>query len=80
MIIKCTGFAFIVANLTCTMPDPPAPRVVCPPLRTWSVDFQRQLADEVARAPNSAMAKVVTQTIGDRDAIRACRRTKVRRR
>lgn len=76
--ITCTGFAFIFAQLTCTVPDTPPPAVVCPPVRTWSRDFQHQIADELRAAPNSALAKVAIQTIGDRDVARACQRTRRR--
>jgi hypothetical protein len=71
MNITCTGFAFIVAHLNCVIPDP-APVVVCPPVRTWSAPFQKQVAAEMRAAPNSAMAEVVRQAIGDRDVARAC--------
>jgi hypothetical protein len=37
MTFTCTGFVFIVAQLTCTDAAPP-PAVVCPPVRTWSHD------------------------------------------
>lgn len=73
--ITCTGIAFFVAQLTCTIPDRP-PAVVCPPVRTWSRDFQSRIADEMAAAPNSALAKVAIQAIGDRDVARACARAK----
>jgi hypothetical protein len=68
----CTGFVFIVAQLTCTVPEA-APAAVCPPVRTWSRDFQKQVADEVRAAPGSALAKMAVQYIGDRDIARACR-------
>ena len=71
MIMSCTGWAFIAVQLTCTMPDP-APVVVCPPVRTWSRDFQKRVADELRANPNSALAAVAVQTIGDRDVPRAC--------
>lgn len=51
--------------------------VECPPLRTWTPAFQKQLAAELRAAPkNSAMSRVVIDTIGDRDVIRACRKGK----
>lgn len=71
--ITCTGFAFIFAHLTCTIPDP-APAVVCPPVRAWSAPFQKQVATELKAAPNSALAQVAVQAIGDRDIARACAR------
>jgi hypothetical protein len=72
MTFTCTGFVFIVAQLTCTDAAPP-PAVVCPPVRTWSRDFQRQVAAELRAAPGSALATVAIQSIGDRDVARACR-------
>lgn len=73
MIMNCTGWAFIAVQLTCTMPDP-VPVVVCPPVRTWSIDFQKRVADELRANPNSALAAVAVQAIGDRDVARACAR------
>lgn len=73
--ITCTGFAFIVAQLTCTVPDP-APVVICPPVRTWSREFQKQVAAELQAAPNSALAQVAVQSIGDRDVARSCKASK----
>ena len=69
---ECTGWVFLYAQLTCAMPPPPAPAVVCPPVRTWSRDFQRQVAAELKAAPKSALATVAVQAIGDRDVARAC--------
>jgi hypothetical protein len=63
------GPVFIYAQLTCVMPTP---AVVCPPVRTWSREFQRQVAAELKAAPGSALAKVALQAIGDRDVARAC--------
>jgi hypothetical protein len=51
---------------------PPAPAVVCPPLRTWSREFQQKVAAELKAAPKSALATVATLAIGDRDIARAC--------
>lgn len=73
--MNCTGFAFIIVHLTCTDPAPPAPAVVCPPVRQWSKDFQKQVAAELRAAPSSALAKVAVQAIGDRDVARACAAT-----
>jgi hypothetical protein len=58
------------------MPEPPVPAVVCPPVRTWSKDFQKQVAAELRAAPMSALAKVAVQSIGYRDIARACRAKK----
>ena len=60
----------------CFVTAPGAGTVVeCPPLRTWTPAFQKQVAAELRAAPkNSAMARIVVDTIGDRDVIRACRR------
>ncbi|SEC00142.1 hypothetical protein [Bradyrhizobium erythrophlei] len=75
MTFTCTGWAFIAVQLTCTMPDT-APAVVCPPVRAWSQDFQKLVATELRAAPNSALAAVAVQAIGDRDIARACARRK----
>lgn len=79
MIMKCVGFAFIMAELTCTEVSPPAPAVLCPPVRTWSREFQQQLAAEIRTAPDSALARVAIETIGDRDVARACNKARTRR-
>lgn len=70
--LECTGWVFLYAQITCTMPPPPAPAVVCPPVRTWSRSFQKQVAAELKAAPKSALATVAVQAIGDRDVARAC--------
>ncbi len=69
--ITCTGFALGFAMLTCEMPSTVAP-AVCPPVRTWTQGFQNQVAAEIEAAPNSALAQVAIQSIGDRDIARAC--------
>lgn len=73
MIMTCTGWAFIAVQLTCTMPDP-VPAVVCPPVRSWSAEFQKRVAAELRERPDSALAAVAIQSIGDRDIARACAR------
>lgn len=72
MILECTGLAFIMVNVTCREVAPPPPAVICPPVREWSKPFQKQVAAELRAAPNSALAKVAVQSIGDRDVARAC--------
>lgn len=63
--------------LRCFVETPGGTAVECPPLRTWTPAFQKQLAAELRAAPkNSAMSRVVIDTIGDRDVIRACRKGK----
>jgi hypothetical protein len=69
--ITCTGFALGFAMLTCEIPAT-VPRAVCPPVRTWSQGFQNQIAAEIEAAPDSALAQVAVQSIGDRDIARAC--------
>jgi hypothetical protein len=73
----CSGLifgAFIqFANLTCTTDVPP---FVCPPVRMWTKQFQKQIAAEIRAAPNSALAQVAVQSIGDRDVARACAKSK----
>lgn len=60
--------------LRCFVETSAGTAIECPPLRTWTPAFQKQLAAEIRAAPkNSAMARVVIDTIGDRDVIRACR-------
>jgi hypothetical protein len=73
MTFTCTGWVILYAQLTCVMPEPPVAPVICPPVRTWSKDFQKQVAAELRAAPTSALAKVAVQSIGDRDIARACR-------
>lgn len=71
--MKCIGIALIVGFLVCDEPPPPpVPAVVCPPVRTWSKEFQKKVAAELRAAPQSALAEVATQSIGDRDVARAC--------
>lgn len=72
MTLNCTGFVFIVAQLTCVEVGAAPPAAVCPPVRTWSREFQRQVSAELRRAPSSALAQVAIQAIGDRDVARAC--------
>ncbi|OKO83372.1 hypothetical protein AC629_22785 [Bradyrhizobium sp. NAS80.1] len=79
MIMKCVGLAFIMAELTCTEVEPPAPAVVCPPVRAWSRAFQQQLAAEIGRSPDSALARVAIEAIGDRDVARACNKARTKR-
>lgn len=69
--MTCTGFAFIFVMLTCDAP-PQSTVVVCPPVRTWTPAFQKQVAAEMRAAPGSALASVAVQSIGDRDIVRAC--------
>ncbi|MGY3366202.1 hypothetical protein ACVWZL_003327 [Bradyrhizobium sp. GM2.4] len=75
--MTCTGLVFIVAQLTCTDASP-TPAAVCPPVRTWSAAFQKQVAAEIRTAPDGALAQVVMQAIRDRDVARACARAKRR--
>lgn len=78
MILKCVGIAFFVIDMTCTEVAPPPPAAVCPPVRTWTREFQKQVGAELRAAPGSALAAVAVQAIGDRDVARACARTKRR--
>ena len=71
--MKCIGIALVVGWLSCEDPlPPPPPAVICPPVRTWSKEFQKKVAAEMRVAPKSALAEVATQSIGDRDIARAC--------
>lgn len=74
-----TGTCVGLFMMTCTFTgSAPAPST-CTPVRTWSKSFQQQLARELRAAPDSAMARVVIDSIGDRDAARACRRARAAR-
>lgn len=68
MSMTCLGF---LVFFSCQMPTA-APAVVCPPIRTWTREFQKQVAAEMRAAPKSALAQVAVQSIGDRDVARAC--------
>lgn len=66
----CLGILVMICQAQ-AVPLPPA--AVCPPVRTWSRDFQKQVAAELrAAAPDSALARVAIQAIGERDVARAC--------
>jgi hypothetical protein len=69
-----TGTCVGLFIMSCNFTGGDSTAVVCPPVRTWSKSFQAQVAQELRAAPNSAMGKVVIDTIGDRDAARACAR------
>jgi hypothetical protein len=69
--ITCTGIALGFAMLTCEVPST-VPPAVCPPVRTWTQEFQNRVAAEIEAAPNSALSQVAIQSIGDRDVARAC--------
>lgn len=75
MTLTCTGWVLIYAQLTCVSIEAPPP-MVCPPVRTWSRQFQKQVAAEIRAAPTSALAAVAVQAIGDRDVARACAKAK----
>lgn len=68
----CVGLFVMSCTFTGSVPAPST----CPPVRTWSKSFQQQLAREMRAAPDTAMARVVIDSIGDRDVARACRRAK----
>jgi hypothetical protein len=76
MTLNCTGFALLFVQLTCTETAPAPPAVVCPPVRAWSKEFQRQVAAELKAARGSALARVAIEAIGDRDVARACARAR----
>ena len=47
--------------------------VVCPPVRTWTPEFQERVAAALAAAPKkTALVRVVGDAITDRDMARAC--------
>jgi hypothetical protein len=68
---------FGILVMYCQLQAASVPPVVCPPVRTWSRQFQKQIAVEIRAAPNSALAQVAVQSIGDRDVARACARSKI---
>jgi hypothetical protein len=63
MILKCVGIAFFVVDMTCTEVSRPPPAAVCPPVRAWSRDFQKQVAAGLRAEPGSALAAVAVQAI-----------------
>ena len=63
---------FGILVMYCQLQVATVPPVVCPPVRTWTRDFQNKVAVEIRAAPNSALAQVAIQSIGDRDVARAC--------
>jgi hypothetical protein len=69
--VICFGLLIVVCQMQTAAP----PAVVCPPVRTWTRQFQRQVAAEMRMAPHGALAQVAVQAIGDRDVARACART-----
>lgn len=67
----CLGILVMICRLEAV----PAPAVACPPVRPWSAPFQKRIAAELRAAPpDSALAMVAIQAIGDRDVARACAR------
>lgn len=57
----------------CTTGSGGGSTTVCPPVRTWSPEFQQQVAAELAAAPKKrALVRVVGDAITDRDMARAC--------
>ena len=69
----CFGILVMYCQLQAATP----PAVVCPPVRPWTAEFQKKVAAELKAAPNSALAQVTVQSIGDRDVARACTKTKL---
>lgn len=67
---------FGILVMVCQLQAAPTPPVVCPPVRTWTSGFQKKVAAELRAAPNSALAQVAVQSIGDRDVARACAKAK----
>jgi hypothetical protein len=58
MTFTCTGWVILYAQLTCVMPEPPVAPVICPPVRTWSKDFEKQVAAGLRAAPTSALPRL----------------------
>ena len=68
----CLGILVMI----CRLETAPPPAVVCPPVRPWSASFQKRIAAELRAAPpDSALAAVAVQSIGDRDVARVCARS-----
>lgn len=72
------GFGLVLAKVCigiCLGADGGGTTVVCPSLRTWTPEFQKQLAGELREAPKKdALGRVVADAITDRDIARACRK------
>jgi hypothetical protein len=67
--VICLGILVMICHLEAA----PPPAVVCPPVRPWPRMFQQRVAAELRAAPpDSALAAVAIQAIGDRDVARAC--------
>lgn len=65
----CLGILVMI----CRLETAPPPAVVCPPVRPWSTSFQKRVAAELRAAPpDSALAAVAVEAIGNRDVARAC--------
>jgi hypothetical protein len=79
MILKCKGFAFFVAQMTCVVISDPAPASSCPPVAAWSRSFQTQVANELQEAPSSALAQVYLQHVQHRRIAKARGSAKRRR-
>lgn len=64
----CYGLLFV---MWCEPATAAAPKVVCPPVPAWSIELQRQAADELAAMPkNAAVRKMMRQHLQWRDRMR----------
>lgn len=62
------------ASVAAPVPVPPAPTVVCAPIKTYSPDEQRAISTALSSLPaNSPLIGVIADYEGMRDAARACK-------
>lgn len=71
--ITCTGFAFIVASITCELPPQPT-TIVCPPLVEWQAKDQQAAGSALAALPaGHPLRKMGIITLKQRDIIKRCK-------
>jgi len=79
--ITCTGFAFIVASITCELPPQPT-TIVCPPLVEWQAKDQQAAGQALAALPaGHPLRKMGVVAIKQRDVVKRCKteQTKARK-
>lgn len=68
-------FSLLVALMLTGCAAAPPYVAACPPLVTYSPEFQHQAADQLAAlSPGSPIAKMMSDYIGLRQAVRECAR------
>jgi hypothetical protein len=71
--ITCTGFAFIIASITCELPPQPT-AVVCPPVVAWPAAKQQAAAAELRKLPaGHPLREMGVVAIKQRDVVKACK-------